>query len=432
MQKIARISEFLKIVEKLGLVRRDIKLTDGTYQSDSSHILNLCFLTQLAAPFLNRPADSGKMLKLALVHDLVEAECGDIPLCAQKGNAGLRELKKQQEQAAINRCREILPDSFGQMVYDLFMEYENRSTYEAQVVYVLDKLEANFSACRFGGGDVRYWADGEGGYWYYQAVMQGDTPEKPWLDKLAEPVLNRLENCALYKCRAAIKKSNITVAGEFPPDNCRPDPQTEQLSRFLDEIEKLSLIERDNLLSAGGHETDADHIVKLCWLTLLLTPCLRQPADGDKLLKMALIHDLVEARSGDFSLSGQQGHPDWKAKKKAAEQKAAEYFRQSLPAVVGENFYNLFREYETRQTRESKVLYALDKLEATFQANLYNDGDIRYWADCENGSWYYQRNVSPRDYIAELNEPVLAEFENFLIELSKNNIAKCNISLCAE
>lgn len=71
----------------------------------------------------------------------------------------------------------MLPAAAGSRIYDLFMEYENKSSREAQIVYVLDKLEADFQACRY--GDVRYWGEGANGDWYYRCVMSGETPENP-------------------------------------------------------------------------------------------------------------------------------------------------------------------------------------------------------------------------------------------------------------
>ena len=87
------------------------------------------------------------------------------------------------------------------------MEYENKSSREAQIVYVLDKLEADFQACRY--GDVRYWGEGANGDWYYRCVMSGETPEKPWLAKLKEPLLDHLEAQCLNICRMAMIKSCV-------------------------------------------------------------------------------------------------------------------------------------------------------------------------------------------------------------------------------
>ena len=168
---IRKIIDFYRIVEKLCLVRRDVKLSDGRPENDTAHILKTAYLAMSVFPYLQTKVDLTRMLELALVHDLVEAECGDVPLAAQQGDSQLKKQKKEAETAAVKRYRRMLPAAAGSRIYDLFMEYENKSSREAQIVYVLDKLEADFQACRY--GDVRYWGEGANGDWYYRCVMSG-------------------------------------------------------------------------------------------------------------------------------------------------------------------------------------------------------------------------------------------------------------------
>ncbi len=46
-------------------------------------------------------------------------------------------------------------------------------------------------------------------------------------------------------------------------------PLNAALADFMDVVEKLALVKRDNRLADGSKETAADHIVKLCYLLLL-------------------------------------------------------------------------------------------------------------------------------------------------------------------
>lgn len=292
---ISSIMDFLHIVDKLGLVRRDIKNLSGEEESDCDHILKLSFLTQLVGPHLQMPVDSLKMLELALVHDLVEAECGDIPLCAQHGDDNLKELKKQNEQAAIERYRKMLPSPVGDKIYNLFMEYENKTSREAKVVYVLDKLEASFSSCRFGDGDIRYWGAGDNGDWYYRSAMNGETPEKKMLSILEEPILNQLEAMALTNCRRAIKKSEIKLEGIFPQIDYQPQEASSEIIGFIDELEKYCL-----------HPKNSDQIIRLCYLVILLHPYLSCFADYRNMLHLAMSGALITANynlSKAFDLS---------------------------------------------------------------------------------------------------------------------------------
>lgn len=195
-------------------------------------------------------------------------------------------------------------------------------------------------------------------------------------------------------------------------------------------VEKLCLVERDNRMSQGRRETDSDHILKLSFLVMMVNPYLKNKADYCRMLELALVHDLVEARSGDYSLSAQIANPDLRIQKAKAELDAINYYKSVLPHPLNERIYDLFMEYEERTTLESKVVYILDKIEANLQANQYNDGDVRYWADCEGGDWYYHCAVTKKSMVQDLGEEILIDLENAVIEISKRNIEKCGIQNC--
>ena len=88
-----------------------------------------------------------------------------------------------------------------------------------------------------------------------------------------------------------------------------------------------------------------------------------------------------------------------------------------------------YEEYEERETPESKLIWALDKLDANWQANQYHDGDVRYWADCPNGEVYYRLALEYKPQIAALEEPILTKLEKDIVAISKANIAKCGIKV---
>lgn len=197
-----------------------------------------------------------------------------------------------------------------------------------------------------------------------------------------------------------------------------------QIFNFMKIVEKLGQIKRDNLMSDGRNENDSDHIIKLCYLVMLVHPYLKQKTDYLKMLEMALIHDLVEAKSGDFSLSAQRANPELKALKKIKEKEAIEYYKSILPSPLDDKIYDLFMEYEARTSREAQIVWILDKLEANIQANQYNGGDIRYWQNCPNGEIYYEYATTKKPLIHELDEDILTEIENLIIDITKHNIAK--------
>lgn len=259
--------------------------------------------------------------------------------------------------------------------------------------------------------------------------MSGETPEKPWLAKLKEPLLDHLEAQCLNICRMAMIKSCVKT-NVIPSElNYQRLPLTDALSDFMDIVEKLALVNRDNLLSDGTPESDADHVVKLCFLLLVLTPYLQNRFACGELLRLALIHDLPEALAGDVSLSSQIRYPELRVHKKEKEAEAAAAIRAVLPAPLNQQFFALFSEYEAGVTPESRLVKLLDKLEATLQSNLYHDGDVRYWGKCDCGDWYYRNALTPHPEVNELNEPAVSALQEEIIRLSRENILKSGLSL---
>lgn len=200
-----------------------------------------------------------------------------------------------------------------------------------------------------------------------------------------------------------------------------------QIISFMKELEKVCLVKRDILLSDGQTETDACHIFKLSFLIMLVYPYLKHKYDYAKLLEMALVHDIAEGKAGDVPLSQQLANPQLKEIKKQKEEFAIQEYTKSLPSPVGEHIYELFEEYEKRETAEAKLVYALDKLEANLQANFYNDGDIRYWRDCIDGDEYYKMAKKKKPSVAELQEEIISDLENAIFELCDQNMQKWNI-----
>ena len=202
---------------------------------------------------------------------------------------------------------------------------------------------------------------------------------------------------------------------------------------FMKIVEKLCAVTRDTRLRCGAPESDADHILKLCWLVMLVTPYLKVRLDSARMLELALVHDLVEAWSGDFSLSAQEAHPELKKLKAQKESEAIEHYRAQLPEPLGEKIFNLFMEFENKSSREAQVVWVLDKIDGNLQANFYHDGDIRYWAECDGGEYYYSYTQSGKTQQKEclelLDEEILNQLEEAVLNLGRENIRKCGIKI---
>lgn len=111
-------------------------------------------------------------------------------------------------------------------------------------------------------------------------------------------------------------------------------------------------------------ETVAEHTAGVAWLALLLAPRM-VGLDGDRALRMALIHDLGETHAGDITPSDGV---------KASEKHALE--RLALQTIVtglpqGEEWLAIWEEYESGETPEARFVREVDRLEMGLQAVIY-------------------------------------------------------------
>lgn len=138
--ELTKILKLLNLAEKLKFELRHSWLSNGRQESVAEHSWRLALMVVLLAPHLGEPVDMEKSLKMALIHDLVEAEAGDVPVfeCL---DANVKQTKVLREQQAIQNIKELLDNSVGQELYDLWYEFEEKQSLESKFVTALDKLE---------------------------------------------------------------------------------------------------------------------------------------------------------------------------------------------------------------------------------------------------------------------------------------------------
>ena len=144
---------------------------------------------------------------------------------------------------------------------------------------------------------------------------------------------------------------------------------------FLMEIDKLKQVFRQTyLLGEPRKENDAEHSWHFAMFAVLLVEYANEKVDLLKVIKMALIHDLVEIDAGDTFLYDEAGNAD----KAEREEKAAERIYGLLPKAVGDELHALWVEFEAKETPEAKFAGSLDRLQP-FLHNIYTDG--RSWRE---------------------------------------------------
>lgn len=106
----------------------------------ADHSWRLALMVMLIGSECDLPIQMDRALSLALIHDLAEAETGDIDAYIKiKGGEVVEKEKATEEVAAMKNILDGI--SFDQTIYDLWNEYEAQETLEAKFVKALDRIE---------------------------------------------------------------------------------------------------------------------------------------------------------------------------------------------------------------------------------------------------------------------------------------------------
>lgn len=141
MENLEKIFDFLHKVENLKSTLRYNTTTSGRKESSAEHSWRLALMIPLIADELELEINVNKAIKIALTHDLAEAITGDIDaLLIMEGKVS-KEEKEKLEIDAMTDLQKTLPEKIGKEIADLWHEYNDCETKEAQFVKALDKIE---------------------------------------------------------------------------------------------------------------------------------------------------------------------------------------------------------------------------------------------------------------------------------------------------
>jgi len=140
---------------------------------------------------------------------------------------------------------------------------------------------------------------------------------------------------------------------------------------FIKEIDKLKYIQRKTkLFNSDRNENDAEHSWHLALMAIVLLEHSNQAVDLLKVVKMLLIHDIVEIDAGDtFIYDTQKNHSNTDE-----ERLAANRIFGMLPTEQAEELIAIWEEFEAGQTNEAKFARSMDRLEPLLQNTSNNGG----------------------------------------------------------
>jgi putative hydrolase of HD superfamily len=174
-----------------------------------------------------------------------------------------------------------------------------------------------------------------------------------------------------------------------------------ELLNFLCKIERLKTNGRHSVTAGGVTETVAAHSWRLAVFAMLILPEFPE-VDGNKLIRMCLIHDFGEAITGDIpSFLKTERH-------EATEVDAVGALLSELPEPQQGELKALFAEMDKMETREARLYKALDKMEAVIQ---HNESDICTWLplEYELQQTYAVENAEQFPYLKELRSLMLED-----------------------
>lgn len=149
----------------------------------------------------------------------------------------------------------------------------------------------------------------------------------------------------------------------------------DQQIRFILEIDKLKSVIRQSYLLAGARqENSAEHSWHVALMAMLLAEYAEQPVDSLRIIKMLLIHDVIEIDAGDTYCYDETGTLNQSSR----ENVAAERLFGLLPEDQGVELRELWKEFEARTTPEAQYAATIDRLMPLLH-NYHTEG--RSWRE---------------------------------------------------
>jgi len=143
-----------------------------------------------------------------------------------------------------------------------------------------------------------------------------------------------------------------------------------QQLKFIMEIDKLkAVLRQSHLVEDKRRENSAEHCWHLAMATWIFADYAEESVDVWRVVKMALIHDIVEIDAGDVYI-----YSDFdETEKVRREQQAATRIFGLLPEDQALEFIALWEEFEARETAEARFAAAVDRLMPLLH-NYYTQG----------------------------------------------------------
>ncbi len=135
--RLSKQLSFILELDKLKRILRQTELSDCSRAENSAeHSWHVALMALVLAEHADEPIDVVRVIKMLLVHDVVEIDAGDTPLYDEAAMEG----KRARERVAAQRLFGLLPDDQRAELRALWDEFEAAETPDARFAAAIDRL----------------------------------------------------------------------------------------------------------------------------------------------------------------------------------------------------------------------------------------------------------------------------------------------------
>lgn len=144
---------FLNEADRLKSILRATTLVDGSRPENSGeHSWHLALYALVLADHAAPGVDINRVIRMLLIHDLVEIDVGDVPIHSANGAAHASEETLAAEAQAADRIFGLLPNDLRDDLRSLWEEFEAAQTPDAIFAKSLDRVQPVMANLMSGGG----------------------------------------------------------------------------------------------------------------------------------------------------------------------------------------------------------------------------------------------------------------------------------------
>ena len=133
-QQLALLMELDQL--KSVLRRTRVKSADGRLENSAEHSWHVALMAILMEEHANEPVDIARVVKMLLLHDIVEIDAGDTFVYDVAASA----VQEEKELAAAQRLFAMLPEEQGKELLELWLEFERAESADAKFGKALDRI----------------------------------------------------------------------------------------------------------------------------------------------------------------------------------------------------------------------------------------------------------------------------------------------------